>query len=201
MTGDDIEWLEDEVEDAQPDEVLAAGTSRPPLRRRTRIALGALAAAALGTAATVAIVSGTGDTTASTAAATSTAVPSLGSERTLANELPIAVPKAALAAIRGAFPRSELTGFSAALAAGTERDVFKFYNVTSGLRMITITVGPPRSGEADAVLRTANSLEFAQPLGRQRVRIQLRVTRGGLTARDFAAVQRLVQDPRLLAAA
>ena len=53
-------------------------------------------------------------------------------------------------------------------------------------------------GRVESVERTASSVRLAQPLRGRYVDLTVRSSRGPTTARDFAALQQLVQDTRVL---
>lgn len=202
MTRDDVEWLDERDSGADiAEETLAAGSRRPPLRRRTRILLGAAGVAVVAAAVTVGIATAGGDPR---PGVTRTVAPIPSSERTFALEpvpapLPGRAPAPALAAIEAAFPGADLTSFVAATSPGTDGSPSLIYNLSLGSRTITVSVRPVRPTDSDASNRGARSIELIQQLGNRTVSVLVRRSTGPTTDRDYLRVQRLIRDARLLA--
>lgn len=192
-----VEWLDDPAGDgASADDELRLG-GRRPRSRRTRVALGVAAAVVVGSGLVVAGRSAQRDPA---PGPTVTVAPVPTSLRTFAIEpFPDGPPREALAAIRAAFPRAVVVGFVAAPARGSTTRLDLSYDVRWRGRSIGIDVRPVRPDDVDRVFRTRRTLQLAQQLQTSWVDLTLRVPSGTTAQRDFAALQRLLLDTRLLA--
>ncbi|SHG26178.1 hypothetical protein SAMN05443575_1853 [Jatrophihabitans endophyticus] len=196
-----IVWLDAEGDEAP---VQDPGPVTPrTLSRRTRLAL-VLGGVGVLAAVTVGVLTRSHDRTDATRAdatrSTEATLPQLSiapipsSERTFALDEDSHRPQHAIVA---AFPGATITGFGVNFADDGSISQ-RFYNARLGHRTITVVVGPRRTVR-DSVSRTAHSVSIEQDLAGRYVKITVRARPGATSASDFAAIQRLVLDTRLLA--
>lgn len=193
----DLEWLDgDGAAPGSDDELPHA--RRDPLRRRTKVLAGALGAIALAALVVVGVTSG--DETSPRPAVptvTATVAPSGGATAVFRPNGP---PAAALAAIRAEFPEATVDSFVSVQAKVGEDRPTQIFNLRTSSRRVTVTVSSRRATDVDVVFRTSKSVRIGQQLGDSAyVDVTVTATGGPTSQRDFAAMQALVQDGRLLA--